>query len=553
MRRKALFSPAVKILVLALVSLVVYANTLDNEFVTDDIPTIVANRGLGNLSYSLEYLKIPSLLPLTLTANYFVGGLNPAVYHLTNILFHTLATLAAYFVLKKIFSEKLAFATSLLFAVHPVHIEAVSWVSGRPYPASSLFVFLCLLFFIKAVEKDKLWPFCYLSLLSFVIALFFSVFTIITPFLLGLYLLVAKTPSGRSSARDKIFLLLPYFAVALFYFLAINSLIQERLEFLNPSRGLAQSLRNPFYWVPIQLTAFLYVFLLPSNISYIHIESLDSRVTSWPVSASIAVIFLLFLFYSYRKSKEVFFALGFLLLTLSPILIPLQVGSIFADRYGYLPSLGYCLLLAFLIFKLVERLPLAVNKNLLSTGFIAAMVLTYSFLTVWRNEDWQNEGTLWEAAIYSSPKSAKAHSGLGLYYLKQGDINEGIFWLEKALALNPLDFEANWTLGLAYYLQAHYEGSVAYYQRSIEINPGLPFSHYGLALSFLELGKNDLAKNQLKEALRLNPAYVDARLTLGNVYLAEGDGELAKKEFEEALRYSPSDPELKEKINQLRF
>jgi len=299
--------------------------------------------------------------------------------------------------------------------------------------------------------------------------------------------------------------LVPYFSIGLGFLFLLRMMVQGRLEFVNPAVGENLSFLRSFSWIPIQIASFLYILLLPSNIAYIHWGSLDPRFTSLPAGITVSVFLLLLLLYSYRKSREIFFAVGFFLLALSPFLLPINTGNIVSDRYGYLPSLGYCLLVAFFILKISEKLPTILNPKVIASVFLLSLVFSYSLLTVVRNRDWQDEGTLWEATLISSPKSSKAHTGMGLHLINLGKIDLGIGWSKQALALAPDDYEAFWVLGWAYYLKKDYYQAVDCYTKSIELNPNVAFSHYGLGLVFSKLGEDNMAKSQFEAAARLNP------------------------------------------------
>lgn len=385
-------------LILILLTFLAYINIYNNEFLSDDIDGIVKNPIIKDIAYNLRSGNIFNII---LSIDYAIGGLNPPIYHLTSVIFHTLNVILVYVLVNLLpeslftkFSSKksLALFTALIFAVHAVHTEAVTWISGRGYVFYSFFVLISLVSFIylfnrpKLPRKIKIILFC-LFLISFFFALQTSERAAILPGLLVAYLLLFNKIKILTERRTFYFLI-PYFIMPLFFLSSFLTRLAVRTEKIAPLFDAESTIRNPFIQIPIALATYIKLLFTPLNLTLYHqfvisqIEFIQDVIITLLFFAP-AVIF-------FRKSKIIVFALTFFLIAISLNLLPVKIAWLAAERYIYLGSVGFSLFLSYAIYKLGELFKSPPLPVVLLSIFVGVNIL----LTLNRNLEWQNQDTL---------------------------------------------------------------------------------------------------------------------------------------------------------------
>jgi tetratricopeptide (TPR) repeat protein len=252
-------------------------------------------------------------------------------------------------------------------------------------------------------------------------------------------------------------------------------------------------------------TNYLQKLLLPLNLSVCYvIKPIDSIFEPGSViSLLVALAFLFLFFYSFTKSKTVFFVLSCLVGPLMPSLyIPaLGKSGIFAERYLYLPSFGFVMLLSFLIpYGLSKR----VSTKVLSLFFLLLMVL-YSIGTIYRNNVWKDNYTLWTDTIRKAADAALPHFNLGNELRSQGRIDEAIEQYQISLRLEPTKAEAHDNLGVAYVMKGEFDKAVAEFQIALKLNPFSANAYNNLGTTYAKMGFLDKAIEYYKMAIALKP------------------------------------------------
>jgi tetratricopeptide (TPR) repeat protein len=245
-------------------------------------------------------------------------------------------------------------------------------------------------------------------------------------------------------------------------------------------------------------------------------------------------------FLVYRYSKAAFFGIWWFLITLFPVSNLIEIYSPLAERYLYIPIIGFCLVVPAVITGIAGRRftrpATATVVTLIPTLVILGL---YSAATLARNPDWRNNFVLWSKTVQSSPNSLVAHGGLGLAYLKRGMLNEARQKFESAIELYPNDAKSFHNLGLVYHQKGNSEKAMENYNRSVTLNPGLMRAHYNLATLYAKQGAMDLAIRHYVKVTELDAEVVEAHYNLGLAYAMQGKLKRAISEWEKVLQLDP--------------
>lgn len=516
-------------------SLVVYLNSLHGAFVSDDIAAILRN---PLIAHPWKNFRTRNLAQLILSINYLIGGFQPPIYHLTNILFHIGVVILTYFFLLKITSQEISFLAASIFAVHPINSEVVSWISGRGYSLSAIFLLASLLLYIAANKKEKFSFFFYFestrnklayfaSLAFFLISLMggSSKSVIFLP-ILGLY----ELSFGKLSRNWK--KLVPYFLVTLVFLGLLFQPFQARVATANPEYAGGVKLFNPLQQIPIALSSYLELFVWPMNLTLYH-EDLSFSMVNYLVRAGIIVVLLCSLIYFYRKEKLLFFGFSFFILSLIPTLLPIRIAWIVAERYVYLGSIGLCLVAAWLLVKVLKKYPQAL---LVVSGIL---ILLLSARTIIRNRDWRTRETLWVATAKVSPTSPKAWNNMGDIYAGKGDYQSAIRAFQRAIELRPNYVDAHHNIGVTYLQMKEFDKAIEWFEKALAIHP-IAQTYNDLGVAYYYKGDVIKAEESFRKAIELGPNQGMPYHSLGILFYTQGMVEKARQSWERALELDPS-------------
>lgn len=529
------------LIILSLVTLGSYYPSLDNKITSwDDEFYLNTNPYLKDLSF--ENIKTlfdtdtyymgnyHPLSMISLSVDYAIGGedakgnINPFMYHFTNILLHLLISLSifwfVYLLLKKF---NIAVLAALLFGVHTLHVESVAWISERKDVLYSLFFVLSLVAYVKYIDLQKT-KYYILSLLLFLLSLFSKGQAVS----LAVTLILIDYLRGRKLLNKKLILeKLPYFIFALIFgLIAIGA--QKQSEALVDEQGYDFMQR-----IAIASYAFMmYVkeLILPVNLSAINpypdiIHQTVPALYYLMIIPASAIVFLFFWLIKKQK-KTAAFAIGFFIVNIFLLLQFIPVGSaIHSDRYAYIPSIGYVILIAFFLFKIIDRSPK--NKQIVY-GLSGVYLVILSILTFMRCDVWQNSETLWKDTVRKSPTSVVAQNNLGSWKDRQA-----------AKAMKEMNFEDAKKYRLA---------AISDFSKAIKGKPDYKNAFYNRGVSEFELGKliKDTSYIQasvydFNKALEQDAQFSDAYHNRGNAKADLGDLQGALKDFDLAISFNPED------------
>jgi len=519
---------------LAFLIFTVYLNSLGNDFVSDDIPVIKDNPEIGKISYFWKppYFNI-NLRLLIVFLTHKIFGLNPAFYRLSNILFHLGSVWIIYLLIACFFSSPVPFFTAGIFAVHPILTEAVTWISGGPYPYATFLILLSFFLYILSIKRKKLYLF---SILAFIL----SLMSYPSATVFSLILLTFEVTFGNIRKNWK--KLIPFFALSGVWGLLHLGKIGQRVTALETAYYQKPGIDSPLIKIPIAVTSYFELIFWPKNLTLYHSEEFYFSQIEYFLRLGLLILFLGAIVYFFRKDRRIFFWLSFFLIALSPTLTPLRIAWWVAERYIYLAALGIFVIAGLGILKIGQKF----KNQELSWIIFALVILILSGRTILRNMDWKNQDTLWIATAKTSPRSPKNHNNLGDYYFRHGEYEKAIEEFKTAIELNPNYGDAYHNLANVYRQIGNTEEAIANYKKALSFNPNLWQSHQNLASRYFELGEYELALQELEKAVKINPQNPALYVNLGILYLQLEEKEKAKEAYQKALQLDPQNQRAKE-------
>jgi len=526
----------IPIMILLLVSFAVYFNALFGDFVYDDKEQVVNNpwiRDIGNIPtifsrsvWSFQpglstWNYYRPLMHIVYMLNYHVFGLKPWGFHLVNILFHCGVSALVFLIIRGFLTEHRVttssvylsppFMAAMLFASHPIHTEAVTWVAGLPDVAFTFFYLLSFYLYILFREGAKTG---YLfSILSFSVATLFKEPALTLPIMLIAYDYQMKKFDETLLVGIKRYI--PYIVVSGIYLLVRYHALGSFAP-LESYTDLStyQFIINVFPLFREYLTSLLW----PFNLNFWHTFHPISTLieANGMISIVVTVIFIFLVALAAYKKKKIYFV-GLLLLII-PLLPAFYIkgisGKPYAERYLYLPSVGYVLLLAILLSWAKDKLPRAAKS--VTIVFIAIVGL-YTVGTINRNKVWKDNFYFWSDTVKKSPDNAIAHNELALAYVTQGQLDRAIAELQTILRLMPDNANAHISLGNVYVAQGQLDRAIAEFQEALRLKPNSAIAHKNLARAYASQGQLDRAIAEFQTALRLKPDFNEAQQGLNDL------------------------------------
>ncbi len=553
LRPGALEKRWVGIVCVIFLALVVYSNIYQNRFIYDDTAFIVENdsiRSLDNIGRFFGSLKSFSakgnffiyrpLPTLTFALDYGIWGLSPSHFHILNVLFHVLNGILVYLLANALIRNRLgALVAALVFVAHPVQVESVTWIAGRSNLMFLAFYLVSLIAYIRIheVREGKRIKYIFILLLSFSLALLSKEMAITLPIIIIMYdFYYADRARFRNVLRNiKYYLLLGVIAGGYLY---IRYTVLGRLSGQNEYIG--GSLSSALLTMSRGVVYYIKLLFYPIKLSAIYVLSVSKSIFETPVVFSISIILLLLIIsvVLLKRSRAASFAIMWFFVTLLPVynIIPLQDVAI-AERFLYLPSIGFCILLGLLGMKMFGMKEKEHKRNA-GVVFIVLLVIFFSLKTMSRNTDWRDEESFWRATAETAPESDRVYNSLG--YLSMGkDINGAIKYYEKSLRLNPDNLNAQNNLAIAYAEKGWHEKAIRKFKDVLRKDPLDSFTHNNLGHVYIRIGLYNNAIRECKKAIELNPSNSTAFIHLGLAYEKKRNYSEALNQYNIAIEKDP--------------
>jgi tetratricopeptide (TPR) repeat protein len=479
-------------------------------------------------------------LSLMLDAQLF--GTGPGGPHLTNVLLHAANTVLLFLLLKRLTKSLWPSAfVAAVFAVHPLHVESVAWVSERKDVLSGLFFMLTLLMYMRygeeaKIKSSKAKTFYIMTFLFFALGLMSKPMLVTVPFVL---LLLDYWPLQRISgvgfqvsSRRLILEKIPLFVLSavscLVTVLAQREVIQQIVKLPLPAR---------FGNALISYVTYLVQMVWPQNLVVYYPYRLHTP--AWQIVVAGVVLFSMTLMAFQARHQSPYFVVGWLwyLGMLAPVIGLVQVGSqAHADRYTYLPQIG----LYFAIALAIRDWTASWRWRCPVLGVGTFVMLTTLIACTWKQTSfWRNDKSLWEHAIACTSNNVVAYNNLGYMLIVQGQTAKAVEYFQKALEIDPNYAEAHNNLGEEFFRGKRYGEAIEHFRRAIAVSPDFAEAHNNLASVLFNQGKLDEAIEQYQKAIQLNPDFAGAHNNLGEAFRAQGRLNEAIDEYQQAIAIKP--------------
>jgi len=527
------------LLFLGILVLLVYSNSLNNDFISDDIAAIRENPNIDKTTYFFNPPFNLHFQSLTIFLVHKIFGLQPIFYRLVNIFSHLGSTYLIYIILSFLSVGYIPLMAAAIFATHPILVESVSWISGISYSSGAFWGLLTFLFYIL-FNRKKVKKFYFVSLVCLIVALFFSEKLIILPIILLTYELCF------GQLKKSLPHLIPFFGLSFLFALKLIAPLEDRINTLENSYYQSPGANNPLIQIPIAITSYLKLIFWPSNLTLYHSE-LDFTQQQYFLRLAFTLAFLAIVAISFKKNRQIFFWGSFFIISLLPFLTPFKINWVVAERYVYLGSLGIFFLIAFTLNKLGKL----INNKTVPLIIFTIIILSLTTRSIIRNLDWRNQDTLWIATSKTSPSSHQNHNNLGDMYARQEEFQKAIEEFQKAIELKPNYGDAYHNLANVYHKIGEDNLALENYQKAISLNPKLWQSYQNIAAVYFIQGETDLTKEFLEEALVINPNNAELHNNMGLLYLKLGEKQKAKEEFEKALQIDPQNQNARQQLGSI--
>jgi tetratricopeptide (TPR) repeat protein len=548
----------------------------DHQYVTENI-SIQQGLSLDSLSWAMTAFKEGVWNPLTWLSfmlDYQLFGLDPAGYYLTNLFLHLASVVLLFVVLHQLTGALWrSVLVAALFALHPLNVESVAWVTERKNVLSTLFGFLTMGAYVGYVRKPG-WKRYFLMMGFLSLGLMAKQMLVTLPCVL---LLLDYWPLGRLGETGKEFrerlpglvleklpLMIPVVVASVLTLVAAQSVGGvSTLE----SVPLGSRVSNAI----LSYVLYLKKMVLPTDLAvfYPHPGALLGMGSL--VLATLILVGISWGVWWRRESGYLVVGWMWYLGTLFPVSGLVQVGGqAMADRHTYVPLIGVFIMLVWGSAQLADHLLLGKLWRL-GTGLCVVTtlaVLTQIHLSYWRNtttlfertlqvtsdnylaynvlgteltveKEFEDAVELFQEALQINPEFSLAHHNLAMALQELGRVDEAIVHFQEALEIDPEYSQAHHNLGVALMGQGKVDEAIEHYQESLKIDPQFSKAHHNLGVALVEQGKVDEAIEHYQEVLKIDPGFAQTHHNLGVALVEQGRVDEAIEHYQEVLKIDP--------------
>jgi tetratricopeptide (TPR) repeat protein len=551
-------TPILGAVLLVAAIVVAYYPAVHAGFVWDDDahltanPHIVGPLGLAGIWTSSAAVYYPLVLT-SFWLQYQLWGLDPLPYHLVNILTHAACAILLWRVLKT-FGVRGAWLASAVWALHPVQVESVAWITELKNTQSCFFYLLAVQFFIQwlGVEqptKNPGWKWTYLlALLCALLAILSKTSTVMLPVVLGL---CWWWRDGRWRWKYALWLA-PFFLSS--GAAAIWTIWEQKYHSLAVGTEWMQT------WPERSLVAGKIVWFYLGKLYWPH--PLIFIYPRWNIDAGsplsylplIGVVLALILLWRKREGwlKPVFLAFAYFVVVLFPVsgLFDLYFFrfSFVGDHFQYLAGIGPLVLTAAGISEVLDRFN--VERRVVVPALSAILLIGLGIMTSRQSVVYTNALTLWRDTIAKNPNAWLAHANLGVELDLQSRFGEAVTEYQTALRINPNAEDAHNNLATDLAQEGHIDEAIHHLEEAVRIDPNHAQAHNNLGSALAQVGRTPEAFEHWRRALRIRPDFANAHYNLATALAQNGDLDAAIEHYRQALRLRPDDSDARDGLAQ---
>jgi len=491
---------------------------------------------LKSISWAFTHFHSANWHPLTWLSHMLdceLYGMNPLGHHLTNLLLHIANSTLLYIIFVSFTRSRYQpLALALLFALHPLHVESVAWISERKDVLSTFWGLLCILAYYRYTQSLKRQDYS-VVLFLFCLSLMSKPMLVTMPILL---LIIDIWPLKRNDSKkywDKIPLFIPVIASCVVTYIA-----QLKDQAVNPLTSL--SLSSRILNASISSIEYLKKTIWPVNLSVLYPHP-GNTINIQDAVICAVIIFILLAFCMWKFRKYPFILTGYLwfFVALSPVIGIVQVGSqSMADRYTYVPHIGLFWAFTWMIGSMATKQYMKIGIIL----FYCMTIIGFSAKTYHQTHFWKNGKTLFTQAIANTEKNYIAHNNLGVCLFQRQQPEEALLHFNKSIDIEPNCIEARINKAECLLSMNNTQEAIKEYQQILEISPKSVKAHLGLADYYKKDKQFYIAIDHCKKALTLASIKWPIWVKIATIY--EEMGELSKTAsfYQQALMEHPISP-----------
>ena len=558
---------------------IIYAKTIHNGFISawDDDQYVYNNHDITDLSVQglknlFSRFYVSCYLPLTMLTyalEYKFFALNPAAYHIDNIILHLLNIVLVFFFVKSLFSSlaspnsqlPAAYICALLFAVHPMHVESVAWIAERKDLLYTFFFLASLIFYLKYIKKEtqdtsiktqknQHSTFYFLSLLMFLFSLLSKSMAVTLP----VVLLLIDYFKGKLKFNTRYLIeKLPFFLLALLF--GVITFISQK-AFIPSSYDkniVSLNIIDRFFMLNYSVAFYILKLFIPYNLSALYPYPLKTGGLL-PIEYYLSPLFiagLLYLILRFIKRTAnnglrtaMIFGILFYLVTISVVLMVVPVGhAIVAERYSYVPYLGFFIIIGSVINSKIERLKdFEINFQIFKSPYlliVLAFCVLFSVSVFSRTDVWQDGITLFSDVIEKHPDVSMAYTNRGMVNAGSGNFNAALVDLNKAIDLDSHNADAFNNRGSLRLRSNYNNGALEDFNKAIALKPDYEDAFLNRGLLKINLNDYKNAVDDFNKVISLKPELAVVYNDRGWAKTMTGDYKGAIDDYNKCLQLNP--------------
>ena len=525
-------------------TIVLFSNSVKNEFIILDDPQYVTenpeviNLNLKDIFTGYTYGHYQPLAVLSYAIDYKIWGMDSSGFRTTNIFLHIVNIILLFYFARMLTGRtEVAAIVALLFAIHPMRVESVVWISERKDMLYGMFYIASLILYLLYSNRDRKRNFYLLSLFAFLLSLFTKSMAVTLPVVLVLIDFYRNRENWKKRLPEKI----PFFVLSLIFgLIAIRS--QQSASLIESSLD-DFTLINRFLLICYALATYILKFFYPGNLLFLTDYPQLSN-GSLPTVYFLAPLFLIIIIvgvYKARKfRKHLVFGLLFFLITIAPVLQIIPVAGFLWDHYTYIPYIGLFLIIGLFYVWVVDNKFSYARKIRIPLQVILGIFVAFLFFTtIARNKIWKDSETLFTYTAEKQPDNEAAYLNLGIERTNKGNWQAAIKDFSYALEIRPSYASAFHCRGIARFNANDSQGALQDFDRALQIRPEYAASYNQRGRARGSLNDHSGAIVDFIKSIRLEPGNYEAYYNLGQAYAYTGNYPEALKALDQSLKLAP--------------
>jgi protein O-mannosyl-transferase len=531
------------VLFIVIITALLYFNSISNNFSSwDDDGYILSNpylsdfslTGIGDIFSHIYKANYHPFTTLSWAIEYHFFGADPKPFHTFNLLLHLLNVILVFIFIKKLTGKTIVSGiTAFLFAIHPMHVESVSWISERKDVLYTVFFLLALICYLKYIKENFKIKYLIYSELFFIFSLFSKSAAVILP----LVLLLIDYYSQRKFTKKLILEKIPFLILAiLFGLIALHS----QSVVIEAKDTPVFSFINRIFLANFVSLLYVFKMFVPIGLSAFHpypVESLHNLPILYYVAPLLTFLLIFLIIKSGKLKRELVFGTVFFLVSIILIIQLIPVGkAFFSERYSYVSYIGLSFIIGYL-FQWIQEKNIIIGQSVknIIIFFFACFSIWLMILTRQGNYVWENDSELWTNQITNYPNDAYGYYALGFTKSIESNYNDAVIYYNNAIRIKPGYYDALVNRGLSLIKLKNFKGAISDFNQVITIKPDDYEAYNNRGNAKTKTGDSLGAINDFTLSLKFKPDYSPAYYNRGSLEMNLKNYEKAKLDFDKAI------------------